>query len=226
MKTLRFNPFHQVHQALRALLYHASITVQHTDFTQPEQVNKVINLMEELIAFFEAHAHKEDHLLFPMIAKSAPELVADFEAQHVKDHELGQDLENAITQCRTADSDSGKILSSRHLQRALNAFTAFNLTHMNAEETVILDVLHREYTDVQLLEREQQIVASLTPAEKAFSGYWMLKGLALNEIIDWYKKIQATAPQFVFDEFMQLAENALSVEKLKTLQQSLNFSLV
>lgn len=226
METLRFNPFHQVHQALRALLYHASITVQHTDFTQEAQSGKTITLLEELVNFFEAHAHKEDTQVFPLIAKAAPELVADFEVQHEKDHELGEELVDAIHDCRNAVSDREKKLAGKKLQRALNAFTAFNLTHMNAEETVILDVLHREYTDVQLLEREQQIVASLTPAEKAFSGYWMLKGLALNEIIDWYKKIQATAPQFVFDEFMQLAENALSVEKLKTLQQSLNFSLV
>lgn len=226
METVRFNPFHQVHQALRALLYHASITVQHTDFTQVAQATKTITLLEELVNFFEAHAHKEDTQVFPLIAAAAPELVADFEAQHEKDHELGEELVDALHDCRNAVADLEKKLAGRKLQRALNAFTAFNLTHMNAEETVVLDVLHREYTDAQLLEREQQIVASLTPAEKAFSGYWMLKGLALNEIIDWYKKIQAATPPFVFDEFMQLAENALSTEKLKTLQQSLNFSLV
>lgn len=225
METVRFNPFHQVHQALRALLYHASITVQHTDFTQQAQAGKTITLIEELVNFFEAHAHKEDTQVFPLIAAAAPELVADFEAQHEKDHELGEELVDALHDCRNAVADLEKKLAGKKLQRALNAFTAFNLTHMNAEETVVLDVLHREYTDEQLLEREQQIVASLTPAEKAFSGFWMLKGLAMNEIIDWYKKIQAAAPPFVFDEFMQLAEKALSTEKLKTLQQSLNFSL-
>lgn len=225
METVRFNPFHQVHQALRALLYHASITVQHTDFTQEAQAGKTITLIEELVNFFEAHAHKEDTQVFPLIAAAAPELVADFEAQHEKDHELGEELVDALHDCRNAVADLEKKLAGKKLQRALNAFTAFNLTHMNAEETVVLDVLHREYTDEQLLEREQQIVASLTPAEKAFSGFWMLKGLAMNEIIDWYKKIQAAAPPFVFDEFMQLAEKALSTEKLKTLQQSLNFSL-
>lgn len=225
METVRFNPFHQVHQALRALLYHASITVQHTDFTQEAQADKTITLIEELVNFFEAHAHKEDTQVFPLIAAAAPELVADFEAQHEKDHELGEELVDALHDCRHAVSDLEKKLAGKKLQRALNAFTAFNLTHMNAEETVVLDTLHREYTDQQLLEREQQIVASLTNEEKAFSGYWMLKGLALNEIIDWYKKIQAAAPPFVLDEFMQLAEKALSTEKLKTLQQSLNFSL-
>lgn len=224
MKTVRFNPFYQVHQALRALLYHASITVQHTDFTQAEQVDRTILLMKQLVDFFEAHAHKEDTMVFPLIAQAAPALVADFEAQHVKDHQLGEALESAITQCMTADSVTDKILAGRHLQRTLNAFTAFNLEHMNAEETQVLEVLHREYTDEVLLEKEQEIVAKLTPEEKSFSGYWMLKGLAIHEIVDWYRKIQASAPPFVFDEFMELAERALSDEKLKTLHRSLQFT--
>lgn len=224
MKTVRFNPFYQVHQALRALLYHASITVQHTDFTQTEQVDRTILLMKQLVDFFEAHSHKEDTMVFPLIAQAAPALVADFEAQHVKDHQLGEALESAITQCMTADSVTDKILAGRHLQRTLNAFTAFNLEHMNAEETQVLEVLHREYTDEVLLEKEQEIVAKLTPEEKSFSGYWMLKGLAIHEIVDWYRKIQASAPPFVFDEFMELAERALSDEKLKTLHRSLQFT--
>lgn len=225
METVRFNPFHQVHQALRALLYHASITVQHTDFTEEAQARKTITLLEELVNFFEAHAHKEDTQVFPLITKAAPELVADFEAQHEKDHAMGVELLDAMQNYRQTVSAVEKKLAGKKLQMALNEFTAFNLTHMHEEETLVLDVLHREYTDEQLLEREQQIVASLSPAEKAFSGYWMLKGLAMNEIIDWYKKMQATAPPFVFDESMHLAEKALSAEKLKTLQQSLHFSL-
>lgn len=225
MNTIRFNPFYQVHQALRALLYHASITVQHTDFTQTVQVNKTILLVKQLVDFFEAHAHKEDTMVFPLIAGAAPELVADFEAQHVKDHQLGEALENAVTQCITADSVTDKILAGRHLQRALNAFTAFNLEHMNAEETLVLEVLHREYTDEILLQKEQEIVAKLTPEEKSFSGYWMLKGLAMHEIIDWYRKIQASAPPFVLAEFMELAERALSDEKLKNLHKSLQVTV-
>ena len=52
MEQLGFNFFHQIHQALRALMYHASITVQHTDFTSPDQTNKTITLLKEMLAFF------------------------------------------------------------------------------------------------------------------------------------------------------------------------------
>ncbi|MES2003637.1 MAG: hemerythrin domain-containing protein [Bacteroidota bacterium] len=221
MQTLRFNLFHQIHQALRALLYHASITVQHTDFTQAEQSQKTITMLEQLVAFFEGHAHTEDTLVFPMLAAIAPEVIANFEAQHEEDHRLGDELVNSIALCKDAATAVEQIMAGTKLQRALNAFTAFNLTHMNQEETIVLDLIHAHYTDAQLFEKEMEIVASLSPEKKAFSAYWMLKGLAVHEIIDWYEKIRTNAPSFVFDEHMQLAENALSAEKLREVQQAL-----
>lgn len=225
MEQLRFNFFHQIHQALRALMYHASITVQHTDFTNEDQANKTISLLKEMLAFFEGHAHTEDSLVFPMLDAYAPEVVADFEAQHVLDHQLGESLALGIEFVSAAASDAEKIVAGRYLQRVLAEFTAFNLSHMNKEESTVLEILHRHYTDEQLHEKEREIVESLSDEKKALSGYWMLKGLSLPEIVNWYRAIQATAPSFVFDRFMDLAEKALPAEKLKSLQQNLQLSL-
>lgn len=226
MKTVRFNPFHKIHQALRALLYHAGITVQHTDFTQPEQTHKTLLLLRELVSFFESHAHTEDTLVFPMISGIAPGLVADFEEQHVTDHQLGEDLCKAMDACLSPMADEQKIRAGHQLQIALTAFTAFNLVHMNKEETDVLPVILANYSDEELHAKEREIVAQLSPEKKALSGYWMLRGLAIPEIIEWYKQIRATAPSFVFDEFMQLAEKALNPEKLKTIHKELQLSLV
>lgn len=223
---MRMNLFHQIHQALRALLYHASLTIQHTDFTQPEQTAKTVSLIQEMVNFFEGHAHTEDSLVFPMIASFAPEVVADFEAQHVTDHALGEELKRSIQDCMNAETHESKILSGIRLQRAVNAFTAFNLTHMNKEETEVLPLIHKLYTDEQILEKEQEIVQSLSDEKKAFSGYWMLKGLAIHEIIHWFRQIQAVVPSFVLDQFLQLAERALSNENFKKLQEALAVSLV
>ena len=225
MQELRFNPFHQIHQALRALLYHASISVQHTDFTQSQETEKTLALLEQVVAFFEGHAHTEDTLVFPMIAAVAPEVVADFEAQHEEDHRLGEELVAAIHACRQEGSTAEKFKAGRKLQRALNAFTAFNLNHMNLEETVVLDIIHAHYSDAQLFAKEAEIVASLSPEKKAFAGYWMLKGLSTPEIIGWFGKIKAHAPSFVLDEHLQLAESALTNEKLKAVQNAMATSL-
>ncbi len=225
MKELRFNPFHQIHQALRALMYHVSVTTQHTDFTDEAQAEKTLSLTESMVHFFEGHANTEDSLVFPMLAESSPRLIAYFEEQHVKDHELGEELTKAIRECREARTPVEKTLAGQGLQRAIGGFVAFNLTHMNLEETMVLPALWDQYTDEQLHSKEAEIVASLSPEKKAFSGYWMLKGLATHEIIGWFTSIRANAPSFVFDEFVQLAERALPADKLRAVQKALGLSL-
>jgi iron-sulfur cluster repair protein YtfE (RIC family) len=217
----RFNPFHQIHQALRALLYHTGITLQQTDFAVADQEQKTIALVQQVIAFFEAHAHTEDTLVFPLINDAAPALVADFEAQHVEDHRLGQELADALHAVAAAENAAAKTAAGYALQHAFRAFMAFNITHMAAEEQVVLPVIHQHHTDADLLQREAEIVASLSPEKLQFSAYWMLKGLNAAEIAQWYAKIRQHAPEPVFAEFMQLAETALPDDKLKQLQDAL-----
>lgn len=217
----RFNAFHQIHQALRALLYHTGITLQQTNFFIPEQEQKTIALVKQVIAFFETHAHTEDRLVFPMIAAVAPELVADFEAQHVEDHQLGEALNTAVNAVEIAKDPATKVAAGYALQHAFRAFMAFNLIHMAKEEQEVLPVIHAHYTDEDLLRKEAEIVASQSPEKMQFAAYWMLKGLNASEIVHWYTKIQQHAPAPVFAEFMQLAETALSDDKLRIVQENL-----
>lgn len=220
MSTSRYNIFHPIHQGLRALMYHASISVQHNDFSNDAETAKTCQHLRQMLAFFEGHAHTEDERVFTLLNKVSPETVADFEAQHLEDHRLGEVLAEAITAVETAGSETAKWAAGRKLQYALADFTAFNLTHMNKEESIVLDLLHAHYTDEQLLETEQGILDSLPLDKKQYGAYWMLKGLSLPEIIGWYKKIQATAPEVVWHGSMQLAETVLPQEQLHHLQQA------
>ena len=52
----------------------------------------------------------------------------------------------------------------------------------------------------------------------------MLKGMAIHEINYWYQQVQATAPPFVFEQFMQLAQSALSENKFQILQAELGMA--
>lgn len=221
MEQIRFNPFHQVHQALRALLYHVSLSVQHTDFANQAQSEKTLSLVEQMVLFFDGHAHTEDSLVFPMIAAISPGVVEDFEAQHEKDHALGEALSAAVKDCRSATGLVARHRAGRELQRTLTEFCAFNLSHMNQEETRVLSILHENFSDDDLYAKEMEIVASLSREKKQLSGFWMLRGLATFEIVEWYKKIKSSAPPFVFAEYMQLAESALTTDKLNCLQDAL-----
>lgn len=215
--TRRYDPFHQIHQALRAQLYHTSLAVQHTDASNAAALSSTLSKVEELIWLFEGHAHVEDTQVFPLIQAYEPALIADLEAQHVKDHALGNDLEQSIAVCRFAGTPDQQVAALQHLQRILAEFTAFNLTHMNQEQTLVKECLWRYYSDEELHGLTQKIVAGLPPEKNVRYAYWMLKGLALNEIIEWYQAIKATAPEAVFNQFMQLAEKTLHTHQWEAL---------
>lgn len=217
----RYNPFHQIHQGLRAMLYHCSLQVQHTDFANDVQSAETITSLKELIWLFESHAHTEDTKVFSLIQEKAPEVIADFEKQHDKDHMLAAHLQGCIEQYEVAAKSSDKVFAGRQIQFSLAEFTAFNLSHMNMEEVIIKQLLFQHYTDEQLHMLTAEIVASLPPEKNARYCFWMLKGLSIQEIIEWYKTIQQTAPSFVFDQMMGLAESALDTHLLNQLQQSL-----
>lgn len=217
----RFNPFHQIHQALRAMLYHASLNLQQADCTNDTDIESVVESIEEIIETFEAHANTEDRLVFPMIAAHAPEVVDSFEQQHVRDHELGEALAAALQQFRAAATGAPKTFAARQLQRALTAFTAFNLNHMNEEETIVLQLIHRNYSDEQIFAKQMEILASLSPEHKEQTGKWMLLGLTEKEIVMWYSGLKNSLPQPAFERFLQLAKRTLSADKFRRVTESL-----
>ncbi len=218
---LRYNPFHQIHQGLRAMLYQCSLQVQHTNFADDAQAVETISLLKELIWLFEGHAHTEDTKVFTLIQDKAPEVITDFEKQHDKDHMLAAHLQSCIEQYELAGKTSDKLFAGRQIQFSLAEFTAFNLSHMNMEEVIIKEILFQHYTDEQLHLLTAEIVASLPPEKNTRYCYWMLKGLAIHEIISWYEIIRSTAPSFVFDQMLGLAESALDAHAFSVLQQSL-----
>jgi hemerythrin-like domain-containing protein len=223
---IRFNPFHQVHQGLRALLYHASLTVQHTDFCNTYHTGATLSLLEDLIDIFEGHAHAEDSLLFPWISGHAPHVVEHFEQQHEADHQLGQALFHAMEQTSKAESSVEKISAGIKLQQALGEFTAFNLTHMNQEETVVLPIIWQHYNDEEILVKQMGITNSFSQEKKERMGYWMLKGMNEQEIVSWYESIQKNAPAPVFNRFMQLAAAALQPNLFRKLSEIMMGSYV
>ena len=226
MQPLRFNPFNQIHKGLRALLYDTAVLIQHTDFTKEAEIKKVKERVHHVIDFFAAHADVEDHQVFPMITAFAPDVVDDFESQHKIDHELSEGLEKCLTLFTETNSMEQNLWFGNELLQAFNSFLAFNVEHMKKEETIINNVLWQHYSDAQLLQKVQQITASIPPEQTMLHSTWMLKGLSLPEIVSWYKAMQQTVPPPVFENFCRLAEQTLSQAKWSELKRALLQSAV
>lgn len=226
MQTLRFNPFNQIHKGLRALLYDTAVLIQHTDFTKEAEIKKVKERVQLVNELFEAHANIEDNQIFPMITKFAPDVVEDFESQHKTDHELSEGLQKCLALFTETNSVEQNLWAGNELLQAFNSFLAFNVEHMKQEETVINKVLWQHYPDAQLLEKVREIGSSLPPDENMLHSTWMLKGLAVHEIITWYEAIRQMAPPPVYESFCQLAETTLTHSRWKTVEEALQATVL
>lgn len=221
MHVLRFNPFGQVHKGLRALLYDTALLLQHTNFTQEEEVYTALDRVKLVNRLFEHHAHIEDSQVFPMIEPYAPQIVADFEAQHQTDHALSLGLEKCLALFTETNSPEQNRYAGNELLQSFNAFLAFNVEHMKKEETIVNECLWLYYSDEALLKKVQEISAAIPPEENQHFVYWMLKGMAAHEIIDWFNAIKLTAPPPVFAFFCNLAETALPARKWERVRDAL-----
>ncbi len=134
---------------------------------------------------------------------------------------LAAHLQGCIEQYEVAVKTSDKVFAGRQIQFSLAEFTAFNLSHMNMEEVIIKELIWQYYTDEQLHELTMEIVGSLPPDKNARYSYWMLKGLSIQEVAEWFRAIQATAPPFVMDQMMELASAALDCADFNEIQKSL-----
>ncbi|WP_121354644.1 hemerythrin domain-containing protein [Flavisolibacter nicotianae] len=221
MQRLRFNPFGQVHKGLRALLYDTALLLQHTDFSNEKEIYAAIDRVKLVARLFEHHAHIEDSQVFPMIGNTAPEIVADFEAQHQTDHELSAQLEKCIALFAETNTTDQNRYAGNELAQSFHSFLAFNVEHMKKEETVVNECLWRHYSDEDLQRKVQEIAASVPPADNQLFSYWMLKGMAAHEIVDWFTAIRQTAPPPVFAFFCNLAETALLPNEWQRVQEKI-----
>lgn len=221
----RYNSFNVIHKGLRAALYQTALQLQQTDFTEDDQAEEVVNKVKEIVLLFEGHAHKEDTFVLPAINEYEPSVVAAFESEHVEDEKLGQELNTAVEKVLTSSSSLEKIISGRELTEAFVRFMVFNLTHMAKEEDVINRILWRYYSDDEIKQLNEKIVASIAPWMLDLYSTWMLRGISNNEAGNWMKAVRNSAPEVVFRTLVQKAEQELPKKRFQKLSQSLSEEL-
>lgn len=214
----RYNSFTMIHKALRTMLYDAALTLQQTYFADENEAETALGKVEAVLYLFEQHAHHEDSQVLPAIELYEPQLVEDFEKEHVTDINLGSRLSTLLNIFRDAVADEDRIYCGSAISKAFVEFMVFNLEHMAKEEIYINQALWKHYTDEQIIMLSQKLVASIPPAEKALSAKWMFRGTNNVEVINWLKSVKQSAPAFVFESMLSIAENELPENRWEKVQ--------
>ena len=202
--TKRYNVFKNIHKGLRTMLFSTQMKWQQTDFTSPEAASMVANL-ETVLYYYDQHAGHEDHFILSKIIQQEPQIAAALEEEHVVDHELSQNLRSLLNHWKDASSNETRESAAAAVFYALNEFIAFNLYHMNKEETILLPLLWKHFSDAEILGMQDNIVASINPEILIEESRWMMRSISDTEIQEWLGGVKMSAPDFVYNTFMQMA---------------------
>lgn len=206
---MRYNLFHQVHQGLRSLLYQTALQVQHTDFLQTDEAGQALESLQLVAMLFDRHAHTEDQYIFPLVQTYEPSVVDVFAQEHAKDHLLSMLLVESMKLYADADTGEQKLEAGRMILSAYNKFLLFNLEHMLKEEEVLNPVIWHYYSDDELHKVTKSIIAEMPASLMQSFNECMCNGLSNPEISQWLKVVEQQAPENVFLQLCNTAEQEL-----------------
>lgn len=221
----RYNIFLLIHKGLRAALYQTALQLQQTDFTAAEETEETLGKVKEIVMLFDGHAHKEDRFILPVINNYEPSVVAEFEAEHIKDETLGRQLNACIDNVDKSESLLHKIVAGRELSEAFVSFTVFNLQHMAREEDILNRILWRYYSDDEIKNIGRELAKSIEPWMQDFYATWMLRGINATEAANWMRAIEKGMPEVVFQTLLAKAEKELSASNLRKVTEALTEGL-
>ena len=203
------------------MLYDAAKDLQQTDFTNTEQTEQAIAKVEMVAELFDDHADHEDNYILPMVAAENAALVAAFEQEHVTDRALSKELQSNIAAYHAAETAAERIKAGHKLFYTFNDFIAFNLSHMNREETVLNDALWNRYSDMEIGMANQKISASVPPEKLIVNVTWMMRSCNDMEIADFLKKLKAALPEQMVQMLMGMAQQELPANRYEKLLQQI-----
>lgn len=186
-----------IHKAMRHFMTDTLHRVGRMDVGDGADLARTLGQFEDLMAACMNHLHHENDFVHTAIEARAPRgsaRTADDHVEHIAHIEALRAEARALAQ---SDAAARPLLALR-LYRHLALFVADNFQHMNVEETQNNAALWAHYSDAELMELHQRIVASLPPAENLEVMRWMIPALSPAERAQTLGGMKAGAPAEAF----------------------------
>lgn len=209
-----------IHKAVRAFMCETLTMLGSLDGSDERTLADGLAQVRSLAAFCASHLRHENAFVHTAMEARQPGSAQALQAEHVQ-HE--EELAHLLALVQAVEDSKGqpRDITLMQLYRRLALFVGENLKHMHVEETEHNAVLWSAYTDEELIDIEQAIVASIPPEESAVGMGWMIPAMNPSERAEKLAGIRAHAPAPVFDALLGIAEARLSQCDWIKLQQAL-----
>ena len=209
-----------IHKALRALMADTLLAVGRMDCDDAPELAEVTQRVMQLLDFCRSHLRHENEFVHAAMEARAPGAsgqIAHEHAQHEEEIAALAAQTTAVLNCELA----ARAADTLALYRALSLFIAHNFEHMHVEETAHNAVLWARYTDAELIEIHDALVASIPPEEMMFVLRWLVPFMNPAERAGMLADMRAHAPAPAFAAALDLVRPLLSERDWAKLAASL-----
>ncbi len=204
----RVDLYAAIHKALRAMMCDTMLFLGRLDPLDEREVvscgQKVFDLLESCLA----HLQHENTFVHPAMQARAPGSAALAQAEHLEhEQQIGRLSHLAGAMVKAPAARRASFVTA--LYRAMALFLSDNLQHMAHEETHHNSVLWAHYSDAELHEIEQRLVASISPQDMHAVLRWMVPACNPQQRAGIMSGMRAKAPPAAFDEVLDVVRPQL-----------------
>ncbi len=221
MQLRKTDLFTFIHKSIRSLIYNAASKLQTADFTDEKEVKNLLTSLRHDLDLLHEHAVNEDNIIFPEIADEEPQMIEVLNEEHKKLETKLNSILALIEKIEHTNSFDERMLLGNSLNSLFNDFIADYLTHMNHEESTVLEASYKYLTDEELIAIRTRIQSNVPPDRYKVWINWMLKSLNDFELIGLLSGMKAGAPPQVFENVVGIAQTVIEKEKWSKIKSQL-----
>lgn len=205
----RFDMYAGIHKAMRGLMSDTLMAVGRMDPQDPQELAAVGGRVVELLDFCAAHLQHENDFVHTAMEARAPGASARIAHEHGDHLTHITALKQQVKSLCASEAVHAPALAQQ-LYLALTLFVAENFQHMHMEETAHNAVLWARYTDAELVDIHNALVASIAPADMVFSLRWLVPCMNPAERAGLLLDMQAHAPAPAFAAALDVVQPHLT----------------
>lgn len=198
----RFDLYGPVHKLIRAQLSGLLTRMGSTTFADEGAATRITKELEETLRFCEKHIEHEIHSIHPHLAARLPNALAKIDDGHDDHARFVTELRALTKSVTSAGTPDLRALAGHTLYLHYSAFVSDTLAHMVEEERVLQPLMHRHFSDAELIEINDTIVGSMPPEEAFQTLLDMIPAVNGPERAAMLGGMRAGAPPEVFQAFV------------------------
>ncbi|EER59642.1 conserved hypothetical protein [Acidovorax delafieldii 2AN] len=216
----RLDMYAGIHKAMRALMADTLLGLGRTDVDDELAFAQAGERVLQLLEFCSAHLRHENTFVHKAMEARAPGssgAIADEHAEH--EHDIAA-LAEGVAQLRSCER-MARPRAVQALYRQLALFVAHNFEHMHIEETLHNEVLWAHYSDEELMQVHNALVASIPPSEMMVVVRWLVPFMAPAERLAMLADMRQHAPAPAFEAVLHTVQPHLTQAEWRQLMQGL-----